>query len=226
MRRLDGRADIYALGVVMYVMATGALPFTGADTGEILAAHEYCVPVPPTEIADITPELSAIIQRCLEKRRSRRYPAMCDVSAALAGLEAQRADAQSTMQMPVAPLRLPTAPPPVAPQPVASQPVAPPPVALQPVASLPVASRPVTPLPIAPLPVASRPVTPLPVASLPVARLPTAQPPVASQPVARLPTAPVGWPWRLALAVTTVIALVIALAIGIAPMASGLQSVP
>jgi eukaryotic-like serine/threonine-protein kinase len=139
MRRLDGRADIYALGVVMYVMATGALPFTGADTGEILAAHEYCVPVPPAELADITPELSAIIQRCLAKRPSRRYPAMCDVSAALAALEAQRADVQSPSTMPP-----PAAPPPAAPPPAA-------------------------PLPAAPLSVAQRPVEPPPVVRLPTA---------------------------------------------------------
>jgi serine/threonine-protein kinase len=109
-RRLDGRADIYALGVVMYVMATGALPFTGADTGEILAAHEYCEPVPPIELADITPGLSAIIQRCLAKRPSRRYPAMGELSAALAGIAARRGGALSPPTVPLPAPRLPAAP--------------------------------------------------------------------------------------------------------------------
>ncbi len=109
MRQLDGRADIYALGVVMYVMATGAPPFTGTNTGEILAAHEYCEPVPPAELAYITPELSAIIQRCLAKRPEQRYPGMRDISAALAGLEARRLVLPVPAVPPPAP-RLPPAP--------------------------------------------------------------------------------------------------------------------
>jgi serine/threonine-protein kinase len=100
LRNLDGRADIYALGVVMYVMATGALPFTGSNTGEILAAHEYCEPVPAAELAAITPELSAIIQRCLAKRPAQRYPAMRDISAALAAVAARRC---GELAVPVAP---------------------------------------------------------------------------------------------------------------------------
>jgi serine/threonine protein kinase len=87
MRQLDGRADIYALGIVMYVMATGILPFTGANTDEILAEHAHCAPVPPAALANITPALSAIIERCLAKRPEDRYPRMRDVAFALAGVE-------------------------------------------------------------------------------------------------------------------------------------------
>ncbi len=119
-RQLDGRADIYALGVVMYVMATGAMPFTGSNTGEVLAAHEYCEPVPPTELADITPELSAIIQRCLAKRPAHRYPEMRDLSAALAGIEARRCGA-----LPAAPSPRPAPPRPAPPRPAPPRPAPP-----------------------------------------------------------------------------------------------------
>jgi hypothetical protein len=86
-RGLDGRIDVYALGIVMYVTATGTLPFTGDNTEQMLAEHASVAPIPPDELANIAPELSAIILRCLAKRPDERYPRMADLDAAVAELE-------------------------------------------------------------------------------------------------------------------------------------------
>src|SRR5262245_8254607 len=86
-RGVDGRIDVYALGIVMYVTATGTLPFTGDNTEQMLAEHASVAPVPPDELASIAPELSAIILRCLAKHPDERYSRMADLDAAVAELE-------------------------------------------------------------------------------------------------------------------------------------------
>ncbi len=68
--RVDTPSDVYALGVVLYQMATGTLPFQAPDFAGMLAAHLDAVPVPPErrrpDLA-IPPALSALILRCLSK---------------------------------------------------------------------------------------------------------------------------------------------------------------
>ena len=72
---LDGRSDLYSLGVVAYQMLTGALPFKATSTMEMVLAHMH---KPPTPITSIRPELSipdpiaALVMRCLEKDRANR----------------------------------------------------------------------------------------------------------------------------------------------------------
>lgn len=81
---LDGRADLYALGVTLYRAATGALPFPGEDWYEVACAHLEQEPADVRRSgAAISAELAAIIHRLLEKDPADRFQDAEALAAAL-----------------------------------------------------------------------------------------------------------------------------------------------
>ena len=81
---VDGRADIFAFGVVFYEMLTGERPFRGVSPAETMSAIlTQDAPALPTPLASEAPGLNRLILRCLEKHVERRFQSASDLGFAL-----------------------------------------------------------------------------------------------------------------------------------------------
>jgi serine/threonine-protein kinase len=71
-KAVDHRADLYSLGVILYEIFAGVVPFRGESFGELIYKHMSEVPEPPSKHRPIAPELEKLILACLEKDPAKR----------------------------------------------------------------------------------------------------------------------------------------------------------
>jgi serine/threonine-protein kinase len=85
---LDGRSDLYSLGIVMYEMIAGVLPFTGKNVQQLMAQRFLSRPRALQQLRDDVPDpLAAIVHRLLEEHPADRFADAADTAAALRRLQ-------------------------------------------------------------------------------------------------------------------------------------------
>ena len=82
-QRVDGRSDLYSLGIVAYEIITGRVPFAGS-TPKLILAHAQLPPPPPTSVlAYLPPDLDDLMLQALAKHPDQRYPSGSAMAEAL-----------------------------------------------------------------------------------------------------------------------------------------------
>jgi eukaryotic-like serine/threonine-protein kinase len=158
---LDGRSDLYSVGVSLYETITGQRPYVSDNNFEVMQAHLQVPPTPPIDLkADIPPGLNQLILMAMAKNPAQRFQTADAMRGALRSVAPVLGEPtpfapeipESTLDMPAQqtpyPAR-PSTPRSVTARPVAQQPITARPVTARPVTARPVTARPVTAQPAA-----------------------------------------------------------------------------
>jgi serine/threonine protein kinase/tetratricopeptide (TPR) repeat protein len=104
---LDTRTDIFSLGVVIFEMITGRLPFDGTTVSDVISAILLCEPPALSRLVpDIPPELEHIVHKALAKDRQERYPTIFQLLSDLRNLKQEMDHQESNRQYQQKPLDL------------------------------------------------------------------------------------------------------------------------
>lgn len=97
-KELDGRSDLYSMGIILYEMVTGTVPFQSKTAVAVLASHVYEEPKKPSDLArhTISPEMERIIMKAIQKDPRKRYQTAMEFLADLEALEGKLLGAAAT----------------------------------------------------------------------------------------------------------------------------------